>query len=81
MTVTAHITDNAGIDTVTLDYDSTTVPMTLISGTNTDGNWRVILPGQGAGDSLTYNVTATDLDGSVSSNPPVVRLDFPSLIP
>ena len=70
VTITAHVTGSIRVISVNLTYDTTTVPMTLVSGTATDGYWNATIPGQPAGTTLTIYVTARDDDGnSVSSTP------------
>ena len=49
VTITAHVTDNIGVDSVTLTYDTTIVPMTLDTGNDKDGYWKATIPGQPAG--------------------------------
>ena len=70
VTITAHVTGNIEVISVNLTYDTTTVPMTLVSGTATNGYWNATIPGQPAGTTLTLYVTARNDDGnSVSSTP------------
>jgi len=58
--ITAHVTDDVGVTSVTLKYDSTEVAMTLDSGTAQDGYWIATIPGQPAGTTVTIYVTAYD---------------------
>ena len=69
--ITAHVTDDDGtVTSVDLTYDSTTVPMSLTSGTAEDGYWEATIPGQPAGTTLTIVVTAEDNDGNTASTSP-----------
>ena len=67
--ITAHVTDDTGVISVNLTYNTTTVSMTLTGGTATDGFWTATIPGQPAGTTLTIVVTATDGEHTVSSMP------------
>jgi hypothetical protein len=62
--ITAHVTDNVGVTSVTLTYDGTTVDMTLDSGSATDGNWTATIPGQIACTTLTITIVARDAEGN-----------------
>nr|QNO55086.1 hypothetical protein PBMGCBEP_00021 [Methanosarcinales archaeon ANME-1 ERB7] len=69
VTITAHVTDDAGVTTVTLTY-TTSVSMSLDSGTAQDGYWKATIPGQPACTTLSIFVTARDAEGNeVSSTP------------
>ena len=67
--ITAHVTDDIGVTSVTLTYDGTTIPMSLVSGSATDGNWEATIPGQPACTTLSLYVTASDGVNTVSSTP------------
>lgn len=41
-----------------------TVSMTLYSGTISDGSWAAYLPPASVGDTITYNISAVDLQGA-----------------
>jgi hypothetical protein len=62
--ITAHITDNVGVTSVTLTYAGTTVDMSLDSGSATDGYWTATIPGQTVGTTLTITTVATDAEGN-----------------
>jgi ABC-type sulfate transport system substrate-binding protein len=62
--ITAHVTDNVGVTSVTLTYDGTTVDMSLDSGSATDGNWTATIPGQTACTTLTITIVARDAEGN-----------------
>ena len=65
--VTAHVTDNVGVLSVTLTYAGTTVPMTLVSGSAQDGSWFETIGGYPASTTLEITITATDIDGNSST--------------
>ncbi|NOZ60147.1 MAG: T9SS type A sorting domain-containing protein [Calditrichaeota bacterium] len=79
-TLHTHITDidandvnMAGVASANLYYkvndgDWNTVPMTMVSGTDTDGDWDGVVPAGvlTAGDVLTYKFDATDKAGATS---------------
>jgi len=67
--ITAYVTDDVGVTSVNLTYDSMTVPMTPVSGTPQAGNWTATIPGQPACTTLSIYVTATDGVNTVSSTP------------
>ncbi|MGB5924713.1 MAG: PKD domain-containing protein, partial [Dehalococcoidia bacterium] len=62
--ITAHVTDDVGVTSVTLEYDTTEVPMSLDSGTPQNGYWVATIPGQPAGTTLTIYVIAYDGAGN-----------------
>lgn len=66
--LTVTVTDDAGVDTVTIDLSpiggSATAPMTLISGTNINGVWSVTTSATtGINATHALLVTATDFYG------------------
>ncbi|MCW3129974.1 MAG: hypothetical protein N2V75_07760, partial [Methanophagales archaeon] len=62
--ITAHVTDNVGVTSVTLTYDRTAVDMTLYSGSATDGNWTSNIPAQAACTTLNITIVASDAEGN-----------------
>jgi PKD repeat protein len=62
--ITAHVTDDVGVTSVTLEYDTTEVPMSLDSGTPQNGYWVATIPGQPAETTLTIYVIAYDGAGN-----------------
>ena len=83
--VTAHITDIgvpdtlAGVDIAQLVYvvndtfgsgAEDTVPMFLVSGTIEDGAWAGFLPSASVDDTVTYSISAVDLQGEESVTNP-----------
>ena len=66
--ITAHVTDNVGITSVTLTYDGTTLDMTLDSGSASDGNWTATIPGQTACTTLTITIVARDAEGNENTD-------------
>jgi hypothetical protein len=62
--ITAHVTDNVGVTSVTLTYDGATLNMTLNSGSATDGNWTATIPGQTACTTLNITIVARDAKGN-----------------
>ena len=78
--ISVHVTDDnpsgeaAGVSAVTLSYqlDSLTatvnsVSLTLSDGTSEDGTWTGSLPGQAAGTTVYYGLTAYDNNANESS--------------
>lgn len=45
-----------------------TLDMTLISGTETDGIWSAMIPGQAPGTEVHYMLTATDMQGLLTES-------------
>ena len=66
--ITAHVTDNVGVTSVTLTYDGTTVDMSLDSGSASDGNWTATIPGQTVGTTLTITIVARDAEGNENTD-------------
>ena len=67
VTITAHVTDNIGVTSVTLGYDTTELAMTLDSGSEKDGYWSATIPGQPACTTLSISVTASDAAGNTAT--------------
>ena len=67
VTITAHVTDNIGVTSVTLGYDTTELAMTLDSGDEKDGYWSATIPGQPACTTLSISVTASDAAGNTAT--------------
>ena len=70
VTITALVTDNVGVTSVTLQYDATEVAMTLYSGDEKEGYWRATIPGQSPCTTLTIHVTASDAVGNTATYGP-----------
>ena len=89
VTITAHVTDDLGVDTVNLTYINlsnyvSTVSMGLVSGTTLDGYWNATIPGQPAGTVLTIYITACDVTGNCTSTTPHMKhwtMDLTRLCP
>ena len=67
VTITAHVTDNIGVTSVTLGYDTIEVAMTLDSGSEKDGYWNAAIPGQPACTTLTIYITLSDAAGNTAT--------------
>lgn len=67
VTITAHVTDNIGVTSVTLGYDTTELAMTLDSGSEKDGHWSAAILGQPACTTLSISVTASDATGNTAT--------------
>jgi hypothetical protein len=61
VTVTAHVTDNLGVDHVDISYGGVDYAMTLNSGDALDGYWVRTIPDPGTETTITYTITAVDL--------------------
>ncbi|MEW5936569.1 MAG: PKD domain-containing protein [Candidatus Thermoplasmatota archaeon] len=72
--ITVNVTDPGGVNAVTLCYKDvgagsyTSVPMALISGDNTNGDWSADIPPQVAVGTAYYYINATD--GTYNSSHP-----------
>ncbi len=78
VTITAHVTDDMGVQSVNLTYINvsnhvTTVKMTRDSGTILDGYWSATIPGQPAGTVLTIYITACDITGNCTTTLPHMK--------
>jgi hypothetical protein len=76
VTITARITDDSSVVSASLHYavgmsnnTFTSVPMTLSSGTNTDGVWSGAIPAQANGSIVKYYVRGTDNGGRSGFSP------------
>jgi len=65
--VTARILDDHGVDSATLNFDSSAIPLSGPVG-SPSGDWKAIIPGSAmqAGQTVTYSVTAKDKSGGTS---------------
>lgn len=78
VTVSANISDNDGVATVTLNYavgigntNYTQVNMTMSGGSATNGTWTGDIPAQADGAFVKYYVCATDISSNTSCSPSV----------
>jgi uncharacterized repeat protein (TIGR01451 family) len=64
VTITAHILDDHGVASATLNYDSSAIPMSGPMGSTSD-DWTATIPGSArqAGESISYSITAIDSSG------------------
>ncbi|MDH5686601.1 MAG: hypothetical protein OEZ48_01865 [Candidatus Bathyarchaeota archaeon] len=70
VTITAHITDNVGVDHVTIAHDNVDHSMTLESGNATDGYWVHTIPGPETETVIAYTVIAYDGAGNQATYGP-----------
>ncbi|HPT19262.1 MAG TPA: PKD domain-containing protein [Methanothrix sp.] len=67
--VKVHITDNVGVTSATITYDGTSYQMSGPIGPENNGDWTATIIGAGkkAGDSINFNITATDAAGNAAT--------------
>ena len=72
--ITVHITDNVGVDHVTISYDNVDYVMMLNSGNTANGYWIYTIPGPITETTITYNITAYDsTDNEANHGPHEIR--------
>ncbi len=72
--VTAHITDNYGVDTVLINSNHTGTPMDyemdLLSGNNQDGYWNYTISAQTIGTIINYSIWVNDTYNNLATDGP-----------
>ncbi len=72
VSITAHITDETGVDTVLINTNYTGIfldyPTDFLSGTPQNGYWNYTIPQQPIGTTINYTIWANDTNGNSTSS-------------